>query len=116
MKELWLNAFLLMPALPDAGRMFAEEHTIARTRDWSQIQSPILLPVKVSRKWGFVNDSGQLVINPQFDATEEFNEVLERCGVRLDYLRSGRFRIWLHSWMSAVVYGTVKVKQKGVKY
>ena len=32
------------------------------------------LPVKVSGKWGYVNGSGQLVINPQFDNAEEFHE------------------------------------------
>jgi hypothetical protein len=36
--------------------------------------APILLPVKVSGKWGYVNSSGQLVINPQFDNAEEFHE------------------------------------------
>lgn len=36
--------------------------------------TPILLPVKVSGKWGYVNGSGQLVINPQFDFAEEFHE------------------------------------------
>ncbi len=36
--------------------------------------SPILLPVKVSGKWGYANGSGQLVINPQFDFAEEFHE------------------------------------------
>lgn len=34
----------------------------------------ILLPVKVSGKLGYVNGSGQLVINPQFDAAEDFHE------------------------------------------
>ena len=34
----------------------------------------MLLPVKISGKWGYVNGSGQLVINPQFDYAEEFQE------------------------------------------
>src|ERR1700757_3769607 len=36
--------------------------------------TPILLPVKVSGKWGYVDGSGQLVITPQFDYAEEFHE------------------------------------------
>lgn len=36
--------------------------------------TPILLPVKVSGKWGYASSSGQLVINPQFDAANEFHE------------------------------------------
>lgn len=35
---------------------------------------PVLLPVKVSGKWGYVNSNGQLVINPQFDNAGEFQE------------------------------------------
>jgi hypothetical protein len=40
----------------------------------SEDSTPILLPVKVSGKWGYVNGSGQMVINPQFDYAEEFHE------------------------------------------
>jgi len=36
--------------------------------------SPVLLPVKVSGKWGYVNASGQLVITPQFDSADDFHE------------------------------------------
>jgi hypothetical protein len=36
--------------------------------------TPILLPVKVSGKWGYVNAGGQLVITPQFDYAGEFHE------------------------------------------
>jgi hypothetical protein len=43
--------------------------------------TPVLLPVKVSGKWGYVNGTGQLVINPQFDYAEEFQE--GRAGVCL---------------------------------
>lgn len=40
----------------------------------SEESSPVLLPVKVSGKWGYINTSGQLVINPQFDYADEFHE------------------------------------------
>jgi hypothetical protein len=43
--------------------------------------TPALLPVKVSGKWGYVNGTGQLVINPQFDYATEFRE--GRAGVCL---------------------------------
>src|SRR5277367_3546343 len=33
-----------------------------------------LLPVKVAGKWGYINDKGQLVINPQFDYAQPFFE------------------------------------------
>jgi hypothetical protein len=36
--------------------------------------NPILLPVKVSGKLGYVNSSGQMVINPQFDDARAFRE------------------------------------------
>src|SRR5262249_23096552 len=36
--------------------------------------NPILLPVKVSGKWGYANASGQLVITPQFDSADDFHE------------------------------------------
>src|SRR5271167_138807 len=35
---------------------------------------PILLPVKVSGKWGYINSVGQVVINPQFDSASDFHE------------------------------------------
>lgn len=34
------------------------------------------LPVKVSGKWGYANESGRLVINPQFDGANLFHEGL----------------------------------------
>jgi hypothetical protein len=33
-----------------------------------------ILPVRVSSKWGYMNSSGQLVINPQFDYADDFHE------------------------------------------
>src|ERR1700731_2167188 len=40
----------------------------------SKNSNPILLPVKVSGKWGYSNASGQLVITPQFDSADDFHE------------------------------------------
>ena len=40
----------------------------------SVYSTPILLPVKVSGKWGYVDASGELVINPQFDYADDFKE------------------------------------------
>ena len=40
----------------------------------SEDSNPMLLPVKVSGKWGYTNTTGQLVINPQFDYAEDFHE------------------------------------------
>src|SRR5215831_1834657 len=48
--------------------------TSAITANPVKESSPFLLPVKVSGKWGYVNSSGQLVVNPQFDEAEEFHE------------------------------------------
>ena len=36
----------------------------------------ILFPVVVGGRWGFVNKSGEIVINPQFDRAEGFAEGL----------------------------------------
>jgi hypothetical protein len=36
--------------------------------------NPILLPVKISGKWGYVNASGQLIITPQFDSADDFHD------------------------------------------
>jgi hypothetical protein len=48
--------------------------TPAVTSRPSEESTLVLLPVKVSGKWGYVNSSGQLVVNPQFDRAEEFHE------------------------------------------
>ena len=41
-----------------------------------------LFPVAVGGRWGFADQSGKLVINPQFDRAEAFSEKL--AAVRLD--------------------------------
>lgn len=35
---------------------------------------PILLPVKISGKWGYADASGRLIVNPQFDFADPFEE------------------------------------------
>lgn len=48
--------------------------TTTGTPNSSEGDGTVLLPVKVSGKWGYANGRGKLVINPQFDAAEEFHE------------------------------------------
>src|SRR5579864_5843545 len=36
--------------------------------------APNLLPVKVSGKWGYADTSGKLIVNPQFDFADPFEE------------------------------------------
>ena len=75
MKTNWLNAFLLFVlCLALAGCSQNAPPTGAATAKPAEDSSPVLLPVKVSGKWGYVNSTGQLVINPQFDGAEEFRE------------------------------------------
>lgn len=75
MKILWPNAFLLVVVcltfsgcsqLASTSTALAANHAINPAR--------ILLPVRVSGKWGYVNSGGQLVINPQFDYADDFHE------------------------------------------
>jgi hypothetical protein len=74
-KTIWATTFLLLVLLMFVGCSQNTPSPTAVTSGAATNNSdPILLPVKVSGKWGYVNDSGQLVINPQFDAAEEFHE------------------------------------------
>lgn len=73
MKSLWLKSFLpFLLCLALIGCL--QKSTSSLSAGSSSNSTPILLPVKVSGKWGYVNGSGQLVINPQFDYAEEFQE------------------------------------------
>lgn len=72
MKSLWLKAFpLFLICLTLVG---CPQKTPSTNVFQSADSTPILLPVKVSGKWGYVNGNGQLVINPQFDNADEFEE------------------------------------------
>jgi len=78
-KTLWLNAPLFVLCLALVGCSQTSPSTSAAsmtnaTTKSSEDSSPVLLPVKVSGKWGYVNTTGQLVINPQFDSAEDFHE------------------------------------------
>lgn len=42
----------------------------------------VLLPVKQDRKWGFIDEAGKIVIEPQFDRCSSFVQGLAR--VRMD--------------------------------
>jgi hypothetical protein len=76
MKYLWLRAFApFIFCLTLFGCQNSQTGTQSPSSGSSAADStPILLPVKVSGKWGYVNGTGQLVINPQFDYAEEFHE------------------------------------------
>jgi hypothetical protein len=39
-------------------------------------ESPTLRAVEIGRKWGFLNEEGQIVIQPRFDALGAFSEGL----------------------------------------
>jgi hypothetical protein len=76
MKHLWLKVFVLFIfCLTLFGCQNSQQSTPSSSSGSPAADSaPTLLPVKVSGKWGYVNGSGQLVINPQFDYAEEFHE------------------------------------------
>ncbi len=76
MKYLWLKAFApFVFCLTLSGCQHSQTGAQSPGSGSSAADStPILLPVKVSGKWGYVNGTGQLVINPQFDYAEEFHE------------------------------------------
>src|SRR5260370_19193623 len=76
MKYLWLKGFATFVfCLTLSGGQHSQTGAQSPGSGSSAADStPILLPVKVSGKWGYVNGSGQLVINPQFDYAEEFHE------------------------------------------
>jgi hypothetical protein len=80
MKIFWVNVLLLFVicsllagCLQNAPSTSAAS-TSAESAKHSENSTPILLPVKVSGKWGYVNGNGQLVINLQFDGASEFHE------------------------------------------
>jgi hypothetical protein len=82
MKSIWLSSFLLFAlCMALVGCSQNGRSNSATTAKRPEGLAQVLLPVKVSGKWGYVNSSGQLVINPQFDAAEEFHE--ERAAVCL---------------------------------
>jgi hypothetical protein len=73
MKDLWLNV-LFVSCLTLLGCQSSQKSTTSPSTGLLPDSTPILLPVKVSGKWGYANGSGQLVITPQFDDAQEFHE------------------------------------------
>lgn len=76
MKHLWLKAFVLSAfCFTMFGCQNSQQSTPSSSSSSPAADStPVLLPVKVSSKWGYVNGSGQMVINPQFDNANDFHE------------------------------------------
>jgi hypothetical protein len=74
-KPFWMSRILrLVLCLAISGCSPVEPSNNSATPKSFRDSVPVLLPVKVSGKWGYVNATGQLVINPQFDYADEFQE------------------------------------------
>ncbi|MHC4592358.1 MAG: WG repeat-containing protein, partial [Planctomycetota bacterium] len=43
--------------------------------------SPVLLPVKQGGRWGYIDSTGQMAVEPQFDWAAEFSDTLARVGI-----------------------------------
>src|SRR5208282_4950282 len=76
MKFLWPRAFVLLVfCLTLVGCQNSQRSTPSSSSGSSVADSTAtLLPVKVSGKWGYVDGTGKLVINPQFDYANDFHE------------------------------------------
>ena len=76
MKSIWRNVllFVLCPGLIGCSQNTTSTSPTAESAKPSDDSNPILLPVKVSGKWGYINSNGQLIVNPQFDYAEDFQE------------------------------------------
>jgi WG containing repeat len=75
-KNIWPNGFLVVLVLAFIGcsQNSPSASPTPVSTEHSEDSNPILLPVKVSGKWGYINTSGQLTINPQFDSADDFHE------------------------------------------
>lgn len=65
---------LMLLACHDSNTSPPPQPQTSVSSDVGSDSTPVLLRVKVSGKWGYVNGSGQLVINPQFDYADDFHE------------------------------------------
>ena len=72
MRFFWLSASLSFCFLIGCFQKSASTDAVKPAT--SKDSTPLLLPVMVGGKWGYINTSGQLVINPQFDNAWEFHE------------------------------------------
>ena len=62
----------------------------------NSIENEIFLPVVKDGKWGFINQNGKMVISPQFDSADPFQEGLApvRLGDRVGYIdQNGKMAI-----------------------
>ena len=100
MKFLWRNSLLLfVVCLTLAGcsqKTPSPSAVLPADSTPTADSNPILLPVKVSGKWGYVNGSGQMVINPQFDYADQFHEgrALICLGKPCDWWESPNDSLW----------------------
>uniref|UniRef100_A0A7C4CB44 WG repeat-containing protein n=1 Tax=candidate division WOR-3 bacterium TaxID=2052148 RepID=A0A7C4CB44_UNCW3 len=56
---------------------------------WKDRDRAGLFPVIVGGKWGYIDKSGSLVVNPQFDWAADFSEGLARVGIGVWPLKYG---------------------------
>lgn len=77
MKTTWPNTFFLFVlclAIIGCSQATTPTNSATANAPPSEDSSPILLSVKESGKWGYIDTNGHLVINPQFDYADDFHE------------------------------------------
>ena len=57
--------------------------TPTKEQSVKSIKEVLLLPVVQNGKWGFIDKTGKIVINPQFDEVDYFGFIEGLCGVKI---------------------------------